>query len=52
MDSDTKETTVKDMEDNLLEIISKLENNDKRWAAIARTHFEEGFMALRRSINN
>jgi len=23
---------------------------DKRWLAIARTHFEEGFMALNRSI--
>lgn len=23
---------------------------DKRWAAVARTHFEEGFMALVRSI--
>lgn len=23
---------------------------DKRWAAIARTHFQEGFMALNRAV--
>lgn len=30
--------------------VMDLPDVDKRWAAIAKTHFEEGFMALVRSI--
>lgn len=30
--------------------VMELPDVDKRWASVARTHFEEGFMALVRSI--
>jgi hypothetical protein len=30
--------------------IAELINHDPRWAAIARTHFQEGFMALNRAV--
>lgn len=30
--------------------VMDLPDVDKRWAAVAKTHFEEGFMALVRSI--
>jgi hypothetical protein len=33
-----------------LDDFKHLTNIDQRWLAIARTHFEEGFMALNRSI--
>lgn len=33
-----------------LEIVNATEGVDKRWVAIARTHLQEGFMALTRSI--
>ena len=34
----------------LLDWLSQQEPIDKRWLAIARTHFEQGFMALNRSV--
>lgn len=45
----------KDMELDLAEFVKYVKNHDalgvdKRWAAIAVTHFEQGFMALNRSI--
>ncbi len=33
-----------------LEIVNNNSDTDKRWVAIARTHLQEGFMALTRSI--
>lgn len=33
-----------------LEIVNAAPDTDKRWVAIARTHLQEGFMALVRSI--
>lgn len=33
-----------------LEIVNSTPDTDKRWVAIARTHLQEGFMALTRSI--
>ena len=33
-----------------LEIVNAAPDTDKRWVAIARTHLQEGFMALTRSI--
>lgn len=33
-----------------LEIVNQSPDVDKRWVAIARTHLQEGFMALTRSI--
>ena len=33
-----------------LEIVNANPTTDKRWVAIARTHLQEGFMALTRSI--
>ena len=33
-----------------LEIVNNAPDIDKRWVAIARTHLQEGFMALVRSI--
>ena len=33
-----------------LEIVNQAPDTDKRWVAIARTHLQEGFMALTRSI--
>lgn len=43
----------KELEERVLRIIDKYMNNadiDKRWAAIAKTHLEQGFMALNRSV--
>lgn len=40
-------------EESLLRLLDMLRDNgtcDGRWLAIARSHFEEGFMALNRSI--
>ena len=33
-----------------LEIVNGAPDTDKRWVAIARTHLQEGFMALTRAI--
>ena len=33
-----------------LEIVNSATDTDKRWVAIARTHLQEGFMALTRAI--
>ena len=33
-----------------LEIVNAAPDTDKRWVAIARTHLQEGFMALTRAI--
>lgn len=33
-----------------LDIVAAAPDTDKRWVAIARTHLQEGFMALTRSI--
>lgn len=33
-----------------LDLLSTVEENDSRWLAIARSHFELGFMALNRSV--
>jgi len=33
-----------------LEIVNANPDTDKRWASIARTHLQEGFMALTRAI--
>jgi len=40
-------------EERLLRTLDAMKNDhhiDQRWLAVARTHFEEGFMALNRSI--
>lgn len=34
----------------ILDYLSKIETVDKRWLAIGRTHIEQGFMAINRSI--
>lgn len=34
----------------LIDILRKDKDIDGRWLSIARTHFEQGFMALNRSI--
>lgn len=31
---------------------ARISCSDKRWVAIAKTHFEQGFMALRRGTKN
>lgn len=31
-------------------LVEKIEDIDKRWLSIARTHFQEGLMALTRSV--
>ena len=33
-----------------VDVILQNSECDSRWAAIARTHFQQGFMALRRSV--
>ena len=40
------------IEEHLLHFMDELKNKDvdQRWLAIARTHIEQGFMALNRSI--
>lgn len=35
---------------DLVASVKDLPDVDQRWAAIARTHFQEGFMALNRAI--
>lgn len=43
----------KQQEERLLRELDMMRNNadyDQRWLAVARTHFEEGFMALNRSV--
>ncbi len=43
----------KAIEERLLRTLDamKLDHNiDQRWLAVARTHFEEGFMAMNRSV--
>jgi hypothetical protein len=43
----------KEFEERLLRCIDRLTTSfkyDSRWLSIARTHFEEGFMALNRAI--
>lgn len=43
----------KEVEENLLRLTDQYilhADIDKRWMSIARTHFEEGFMALNRSL--
>jgi hypothetical protein len=34
----------------LLEDLASMSDTDKRWLAIGRTHIEQGFMAVNRSI--
>lgn len=42
---------IKSKEKQLIEFIDSLEMDvDRRWLAIAKTHIEQGFMALVRSI--
>lgn len=44
---------IKDMEievGGLYRLVKMLETTDKRWTAIAKTHFQEGFSALVRSV--
>lgn len=44
---------IKELEKDVLEIVAQVydwDSTDKRWANIAKTHVEEGFMALVRSI--
>lgn len=36
--------------ETLINTISSLPETDKRWASIGKTHFQEGLMALVRSI--
>jgi hypothetical protein len=38
------------LEANVLRALDDLQIADGRWVAIARTHFEQGFMALNRAI--
>jgi hypothetical protein len=43
----------KSAEEHILQLIDVYEANpdvDKRWLAIARTHIEQGFMAMNRAI--
>jgi hypothetical protein len=46
----------KDMEECLLRHVEALmsagDADQKRWCAIAKTHFEQGFMALNRAVFN
>lgn len=35
---------------DLVSDIDKMDTVDRRWVAIARTHLQEGFMALTRSV--
>jgi hypothetical protein len=42
-------------EELVLDLVKDLANSgifDKRWCAIAKTHFDEGFMALHRSLRD
>jgi len=43
----------KQTEEKILQLLDNLKNNpeiDQRWLAIGRTHIEEAFMAINRSI--
>lgn len=43
----------KDIEERVLRILddlAKVEDADKRWLAIGRTHIEQGFMAVNRAV--
>lgn len=44
----------KQLEESILRLLDGMKEDvvriDQRWLAVARTHFEEGFMALNRSI--
>lgn len=43
----------KEIEEHILRLLDELAANsavDKRWLAIGRTHIEQGFMAINRSI--
>lgn len=45
----------KEMEERLLRVLDALGSNphiNLRWISVARTHFEEGFMAMNRAIFN
>ena len=39
-----------DLGDWIAQLRADLPNLDQRWVAIARTHFQEGFMALNRAV--
>lgn len=39
-----------DLGDWIAQMRADLPNLDQRWVAIARTHFQEGFMALNRAV--
>lgn len=39
-----------DLGDWLAQLQADLPNVDKRWVAVARTHFQQGFMALNRAV--
>lgn len=43
----------KEMEEHVLRVLDALKNEpavDQRWLAIGRTHIEQGFMAVNRSV--
>lgn len=43
----------KDIEERVLRVLddlAKVEDADKRWLAIGRTHIEQGFMAVNRAV--
>ncbi len=44
--------TNKEIEERLLRVLDSYMSKDvdKRWVAIARTHFEQGFMAMNRAV--
>ena len=41
---------LEEMNLRLFDILSKMENVDKRWLAIGKTHIEQGWMAINRAI--
>lgn len=46
-------TAFKQDEETLLRTLDGMKDNgayDQRWLSVARTHFEQGFMALNRSV--
>lgn len=47
-------TRNKETEERILRILDAMKSDgskfDQRWVAVARTHFEEGFMAMNRAI--
>lgn len=44
-------TNTRECEEKLLIWLAEAEVQDHRWQAIAKTHFEEGFMAFRRALH-